>query len=361
MLLEKSNEVSTNVQQQGRILMETHDETPSPTLPRVVHNMSSGRRTEVKIICRTDKLLIAFGNWRYKWYLKDGDQDANIRKQLRLVANFLLESRKCNSAIISLEDVMNPELMADIIQAAENLAGWNDSDGSIDKPSKLPKIHHALQKVQAIYYTITMEEKGKSEEEKAAKLKKCEQFLTCLNTRFAPLTRGGLQELRERKWNKPRLIPLVEDLKKLRAYIKCLVALSSKALTNDPSNKEEYKHLSYGTMAGLSLFNRKRQGEPSAITLKHLKFLKLAEVSQEMKKILTKFELEMCQNYKLIHIRGKCGNKVGILVDRFYEDAINLIVKCRSTVGVAEENPFVFAIAGRGSRNAMRTSDALNY
>jgi len=82
-------------------------------------------------------------------------------------------------------------------------------------------------------------------------------------------------------------------------------------------------------------------------------------MNDEVKKSLSKFELQLCKTYKRVEIRGKRGRKVPMLVSKPLEASLNLIIKVRSNVGVNSSNKFVFAIPSSNSLYYMRGSDAL--
>ena len=62
----------------------------------------------------------------------------------------------------------------------------------------------------------------------------------------------------------------------------------------------------------------------------------------------------------LVYVRGKRSRKVPILLTAEIVNAMKALVKMRDTVGVSNENKYVFAAPSRGSLNYRRGPDCLN-
>ena len=61
----------------------------------------------------------------------------------------------------------------------------------------------------------------------------------------------------------------------------------------------------------------------------------------------------------LVHVRGKRGRQVPVLISQLELSAINALLECRGTVGVWKDNVFVFAAPTRSSKNYLRGNDAM--
>ena len=59
----------------------------------------------------------------------------------------------------------------------------------------------------------------------------------------------------------------------------------------------------------------------------------------------------------MVHVKGKRGRQVPVLLSKIDEDAIAALIEFRSNVGVLHENVFVFAAPTRGSKNFLRGND----
>ena len=61
----------------------------------------------------------------------------------------------------------------------------------------------------------------------------------------------------------------------------------------------------------------------------------------------------------MVEIRGKRGRKVPVILTPEMINAIDVLIKTRKTVGIADENPYVFARATKRSLEPMRAWDCL--
>ena len=104
-----------------------------PGLVTILENMNRG---QVLIICRTDRLLVLYGSNLVRHYMRDGDQKHNISSQLRRIASVLLEIRRVNTSVSTMQPAINPKLVREIVRATENYCGWNDETAKVATKTK---------------------------------------------------------------------------------------------------------------------------------------------------------------------------------------------------------------------------------
>ena len=137
--------------------------------------------------------------------------------------------------------------------------------------------------------------------------------LTCDGT-IAKVSRTDLES---KKWNKPQLLPLTEDLKIIKVHLVNTRNQSLDILAQENSDVNAFRNLCSSTLANLILLNRRRSGEASKLQLKHVESLQSGSImNDEVKKSLSKFELQLCKTYKRLEIREKRGRKVPMLVSK---------------------------------------------
>ena len=165
-------------------------------------------------------------------------------------------------------------------------------------------------------------------------------------------------ELETRKWNKPQLLPLTEDLKKFRDHLVLKRQDAINSLAHDGSDVKAWRNLCTATLSSILLLNRRRSGEVAKVRVVSLiDARKQDNVSDEIKKSLSAFEVELCKSLTRVEIRGKHGRKVPILLTKSLTQAIDLLSKTRETVGVMDKNKYFFAVPN--SLNYIRGNDAL--
>ena len=61
----------------------------------------------------------------------------------------------------------------------------------------------------------------------------------------------------------------------------------------------------------------------------------------------------------MVHVRGKRGRQVPVLMSVIEEEAIKVIKDTRQVISTADGNPFVFACPNRASKNSLRGNEAM--
>ncbi|XP_026106347.1 uncharacterized protein LOC113078238 [Carassius auratus] len=122
-------------------------------------------------------------------------------------------------------------------------------------------------------------------------------------------------------------------------------------------NGAEWKILAETLLCQIILFNRRREGEASKLLLASYVNRNVKPPNEDVVKSLTKLERELCNELTRLEIRGKRGKKVPVLLTKDMLESMDLLNESRSTVGIDEANPYVFARLG--ALTHIRGSDCL--
>lgn len=310
---------------------------------------------DVSTCVKKDQLIIQFGNKLCTRLRKDGDQQHYISNKLRELGRLTLETQRCCIDVMSLQDCLIPKNFGFVVEAATELSGWNEEDGTLSAPSIGIKLGHSLKKCGKILKGNAIRGGNRS------LVKQADDFDELMRLSWDDeINRVARKELQIRKFNKPLILPLTSDLQALRKHLKFSISSATNALANDNENKEEYRKLATATLCSLILFNRRRSGEPSLIKVKEYEQnLTSTVIHGEVKESLSPFELELCKAFKRLEIRGKKGRKVPLLITREVENAMNLLIKLRGGVLTNPENSYLFCVLGNGSVKNVRGPDAM--
>ena len=148
--------------------------------------------------------------------------------------------------------------------------------------------------------------------------------------------------LREAKKNKVTILPLSKDVKLLSDFLKDRMIIHCEQLKEDASNIVAYNHLKKELLTGFILFNRRRSGETSRMTLEDYydggkgKFKLTEDLG------FSDLEKALASSLRRIEITGKKGRIVPMLLPKVMASSLDLLVSCRSEVGVPESNQYVF-------------------
>ena len=312
------------------------------------------RVDDVSIALKLDNVIIKYGNVLCRKHYNNDDQTYHISNKLRELGRLQLHMHRSN-LINSFEDIIDPKQFPNVVKSVTQLCGWNEESKTIETPSLGIKLGQLLNKVAFMM---------KGEAIIAGNLDKralADDFCTLLQMRWNDeIAKVSRTEIETRHWNKPQLLPLTEDLMTVKNHLVSVQSLSVNELAKDNGNLKSWRNLCSSTLAGLILLNRRREGEASKLELKHVQEMQHGGVqNEEIKKSLTKFELQLCNHFKRLEVRGKRGIKVPMLVTKKLESAIKLIVNTREAVSVNPNNKYVFAVPTMNSLQYMRGNDAL--
>lgn len=348
----KGMKLGRNIQSSASMLLYTA-ETASEDLKCILRKMIVD---DVSLCVKSDDLIIQYGNKMCLRLRKEGDQQHHISNKTRELARLVLETRRCCDEVSNLRDCLKPKNFGFVIEAATELAGWNEEDGCMATPSIGIKLGHSLKKCAKLL-------KGEGIRNGLKSLKdQSDDFSTLIEMSWNDeISRVARTELEQRKWNKPKLLPLTSDLQSLRSHLKATISSSVIALGNKNNDVDAYRSLCSALLSSVILFNRRRSGEPAKMEIGNFESLTEGDafVNDEVKESLTAFERKLCQSFKRIELRGKRGRKVPVLLTKEVENGMKLLIQLRNEVGVNPENQFIFPVLGNGSVKNMRGSDAI--
>jgi len=310
---------------------------------------------DVSMTIRKDECLLRYGNSLCRRHWNNNGQNYHISNKLRELARLLNEVRQICDNVHSFKDCIDCTKFEFVVQACTNLCGWDEETGTITTPSIGIKLGHSLKKISKIL-------KGEALVKNDVNLKmKADDFYELIDIKWNDeISKCARTELEKRKWNKVQMIPFTEDIKELHESVKKISNQSINLLAKDNSNLEAWRNLATSTLSRLLLFNRRRSGEPAKITISDFqaKVGGIEKMNEEIKSSLSSFELQLCSSLKRVEIRGKRGRKVPLIFTADMERAVGLLISLRKSVGVSEENKFVFAVPN-GSIQHIRGPDAL--
>ncbi len=150
-------------------------------------------------------------------------------------------------------------------------------------------LYNALKKCVNIIIGKSLREENEATEKAAG------NFRRLLDTEWCHrVSHHSLTTLSTRKFNKVNVLPLAEDLAKLRQYIDQQINMSMASLRKQP-NIEDWSLLAQATLTRLVMFNKRRGGEASKLPLEAYENRPDWGLvnSSEIMKSLNKFEREL--------------------------------------------------------------------
>eukprot|EP00794_Sanderia_malayensis_P001368 gene1368-1512_t len=315
---------------------------------------------QVSFIAKRDELIVKYGCWLFE---KDGSQKPSyITEKMRSLARLVIELTKISSEKHSnLAEFICASKFDVVIQGTRNLCSYkidsyNDNLATFDRPSLALKIGHALKRCAGILRGVALRKKDKDLKEDA------DSIVDLINVEWASkVSATALRTLNDSQFNKAPVLPLTEDLVKVRKFLVEKIPIATKGVLSNPEIST-WRNLAELTVSRIILLNKRRGNEGSKVELSQFaNRAKWSEVSMdEMGRSLKPLELELCKRLDLVYVRGKRGRKVPILMTAEIVNAVNALIKTRDNIGVHPENRYIFAAPTRMSKKFLRGPDCFN-
>ena len=315
--------------------------------------MSTMHQDEVTAAMRTDDLIMKFGT---RLFFKHGHlvhRKQYIRDRLRQVGRLLMHMRNTVGSISSLTDCIVPDMFAHVVKSVRSICGFDEKAHIYTVPSLALKMGYSLKECTKIEINCCTV-KGPSAAEKKARY---EEFLLLCDREWShEISSHALRSLHQRKFNKPVVLPLAEDVKLLHDYLAKKAEKCSQRLSNEPSSAV-WNELSKVTLTQVIIFNRRRGGEAERLLLSTYCSAANGSTNEDVDVCLSQVERTLCKQFRTVNIEGKRGRKVPVLLTSALQAQVTLLIDTRKAVGVSEMNKFVFARSS--SRLPHRSSDCL--
>jgi hypothetical protein len=247
-------------------------------------------------------------------------------------------------------DFFKPELFDKVISAVHLLTGKGDE---IKIPSLALKMGYGLKKCAQILVGESLRQRDTTARENA------QGFLQLMETEWSEkVSKHALQIMAEKKYNKPEDLPLTEDLVKLVIAIR---EEMEQLLRLERLDQNNFRRLSELTLARIILFNKRRTGEASSLTVKAYQDAKAAHLTigtnSELHGSLSEIERHLSKTLLLIELRGKRGKKVPILLPTDVQLAIEMLLQNRKNANICEVNKYMFPVSN--AKTCLRGWDVL--
>ena len=310
---------------------------------------------DVKLVAKTDPLIMEYTS---KFLKRKGMQKkVYIRDKVRELARFLTAVRKqAGMADKSLDDCVSTADFKKCAEAVNELAEFDEDTATYGKPTLALKLGQALSKVAKIVKRNPIEVRNDD------RIREAELFAEqCKSEWSETIGHRALSTLRERKWNKVDMLPLSTDIQKLNKFLvnssnASINKLHSSELTPDEIECE-CRSLAEATLAHVIVFNRRRQGEVSKLTIEDYNKKHTVNDRSDSVDALSPMERSLSKLFSRVEVAGKRDRTVPILFLSWHLKAIDTLLTFRTRAGVVSTNCYVFAYSC--SDNHLRGCDAL--
>ncbi|XP_057311013.1 uncharacterized protein LOC130648900 [Hydractinia symbiolongicarpus] len=167
---------------------------------------------------------------------------------------------------------------------------------------------------------------------------------------------SGPSYLGDNKFNKQEFLPVTSDLLKLKVYCEERTSFLVSALKDKHDDLSAWRELAEVVITRITVFNKRRGNEASSLLLKKYteRKNKTGTVHDDILKSLTPLERKLMNRLDLVHVRGKRGRQVPVLLLPDVVVAIDTLISTREAIGISDSNRFLFPTPSRGSKNPLR-------
>nr|XP_024661063.1 uncharacterized protein LOC112436092 isoform X1 [Maylandia zebra] len=303
----------------------------------IIDNM---RQDQVSFHIRSDSLICKYGESLYARHGRVKSKHQYIAQRMRELGRLILAAKNMDRTVNVLEDLCKPSKFQFVVSVAKHLANFSPGKNEYGKPSTAVKIGFCLKGAVEVLIGQTLMNDDDYAEKKAKK------FLELLDKNWRnSVSVSAHQTIQEKRWNKPDDIPLTKNVIALRDHLRTVEGEARESLMQH-MDLAAYKALNETVLAQVIVFNKRREGEASRLTLQTYKNVKTSPINEDIYETLSPLEKELSKLLTRIEIRGKRGRKVPVFLSDRMKESIDLLVKNREAAGVPAENPYLFARPG---------------
>lgn len=246
---------------------------------------------------------------------------------LRLMGRLLLKLR--DKSINSIADAVKSQNFSKVVEAAKELACFNEETKTNDKPSVWLHLGNLLRKIAAINYARALKEDADKE-----KMEEVETFMKLCEKEWASVHRSKTAN------NTPTIL-FIHDVQLLFQCLEETLASGVESLTMYEC-PPVYHALLRVTVAHVSVLN-KNMVEVSKVTLKSFNERDKTEPHEDAAVCQSQLDQILSKHTVKINVRNNKGKKVAVTLTPKLLDALTLLVSKRDACGVHEKNVFLFA------------------
>ena len=328
--------------------------TPLKTSDRLSDILQGLSNDAVSDVVKADRLLCELGERLTVKHGHDSNRHGYVRSTLRTLARLLIQIRKADEELSTFEKTIHPKNFSVILEACRKLSGFDSKSNAYETPSLALKIGNFYTQLIDVKYSIAIE---RSDDVIA---KQCQELKKLFEIRWTKeFTSNAFRTFTEKRKNTISLVPLTEDLITFTNFLKKQIAESLDALKGTPSCKASYSQLQKALLAQIILFNRRRSGEVSRLKLdEYNKNTGGTQTISEQDLNLSEIEKKCASTFSRFELTGKRGRIVPVLLTSQMKAAADMLLSCRSLVGISAENPHFFATR-IGSNGYIRGTDCM--
>ncbi|KYB24832.1 hypothetical protein TcasGA2_TC001429 [Tribolium castaneum] len=289
------------------------------------------RCDNIAFIAKSDPLILSFAAFYAKRH-RHNHLNKVTKNKIRELARLWKDMKKYINDK-NFFAALKPENFKYFVLSTQNITGYNHNSQKFEKaPSLALHMGTTLRKVCEFAFSEIQQKNhifisGLDILKKTKDIKVLKELIK--NNWSAEVSSVANQNLVENQWNKPTIIPLTSDIKKLNNYVKLRAEQCADKLKKQEDDKKSFNDLQKCCFTLLITLNRRRIGELERLELESYLKKNNDLISEEFEQKLTETEKFLLKKYKRIRIRGKRHKPVPVLISKEVQEYINLLLLVR--------------------------------
>lgn len=304
------------------------------------------RADKISLEAKKDILICAFGARYLKTHREKHFINVTSRK-MRELSRLLLELKKKEIQIINLFEALQPKYFDLIVEATKIISKYNSLTETYESPTLAMNMATSLKQCCDIAITLVIKRKENFANITFAEAEsKLRTMIKLFNSNWQfEISSQAANNLNLNKWNKVTIVPLAQDLKKMRDYIMKQAELSERSLKRNNHDTLSYNRLMETVYCRVILLNRRRPGELQRMYLQtYMTSGNEKQSYQEFSDAISPTERILLQKLKRVVIRGKRGRGVPVLFSADIQKHLQLLIQLRKNF-IPEDNLYLFSKA----------------
>nr|XP_023011705.1 uncharacterized protein LOC111501996 [Leptinotarsa decemlineata] len=312
------------------------------------------RPDEISLTAKTDPLICLYGE-SYLSKHKRKQMHTVTSNKIREMARLKIVLQK-STTIDNLIDVLKPELYENIVAASKIISGFDNETKSF-KSSSLAlhmgtNLKFLCEVAKKALITKSPLFQPLSDRERDQQLKNINDLRDMLKEHWCnDISSLAQKVLNEKRWEKPKLLPLTEDVKLFNSHISSIANEAYTKLRTKEDITKNYKLLCEAALCLILLFNRKRIGEIQFLDIQTYQRNFSSINQEECLSSLSELEKKMSSSFKRVVVFGKGSKPVPILFTKRMQTYVDLILDIRKETNIVpKSNKYLFANPGSTDR-----------
>lgn len=307
----------------------------SKELKSILENMKTDKES---LTVRQDELIQKYGQWLCEKHSTKKHLKNDISQKMRELARLLIQLNKNQKEgqLMTLRSVLKPAHFFVLIEAVKELTGI-DNNGK-KKATLALKLGYSIQNCLMILKNEALMES------QLEKRKEVDDMIELYKLNWSNFVlRKATEEIDRAKYNKPSLLPIAEDVRKMNKYMHDKEDVLLSLIEHNQASEQDFIEFCQINLCHVIMFNRKRVGEVQRLEKSVFINRICNETPQgEIEAALSDHEKLLVKNFTLLEIRGKKGRKVPLLLTPKMTKNMETILLKRNNCNVPNSNSYVF-------------------